>query len=49
MRLNAIFRNLIENSINYADEHVQIGINNYAEDKKYNYFSYYDIGRRVEV
>lgn len=30
----AIFRNLIENSINYAGDHISIGVNNYMEDKE---------------
>ena len=42
--LYALFRNLIENSINHAGEHVQIDIDHYAEDKEYHYFSYYDTG-----
>lgn len=44
----AIFRNLIENSINYAGENISIGINNYTEDNEFYYFSYYDTGRGVE-
>lgn len=44
----AIFRNLIENSINYAGDGITIGINNYTEDCEFYYFSYYDTGRGIE-
>ena len=44
----AIFRNLIENSINYAGDHISIGVNNYMEDKEFYYFSYYDTGQGIE-
>lgn len=44
----AIFRNLIENSINYAGDGITIGINNYTEDNEFYYFSYYDTGRGIE-
>ena len=44
----AIFRNLIENSINYAGDGITIGINNYTEDSEFYYFSYYDTGRGIE-
>lgn len=43
----AIFRNLVENSINYAGDNIQIAIDNYTEDKEFYYFSYYDTGRGV--
>ncbi len=42
--LSSIFQNLIENSINYAGENIQIEINNYLEDNKFHYFSYSDTG-----
>ena len=44
----AIFRNLIENSINYAGENVSICIRNYMEDKDFYYFSYYDTGCGID-
>ncbi len=44
----AIFRNLIENSINYAGDGITIGINNATEDSEFYYFSYYDTGRGIE-
>ena len=44
----AIFRNLIENTINYAGENITIGINNYTEDNEFYYFSYYDTGRGID-
>ena len=44
----AIFRNLIENTINYAGENISIGINNYTEDNEFYYFSYYDTGRGID-
>lgn len=44
----AIFRNLIENSINYAGDNISIGINNYMEDNEFYYFSYYDTGQGIE-
>ena len=44
----AIFRNLIENSINYAGDNISIGVNNYMEDKEFYYFSYYDTGQGIE-
>lgn len=40
----SIFRNLIENSINYAGENSSIKINLYHEDKKSYYFSFSDNG-----
>lgn len=46
--LYSVFRNLIDNSINYGGESIEIHINNYMEDDTYMYFSYYDTGRGVE-
>lgn len=46
--LYSIFRNLIDNSINYAGQHVEIDINNYMEDKDFVYFTYYDTGLGVD-
>jgi len=45
--LYSVFRNLIENSIEHGGEGVDIYINNYLEDSKYLYFSYYDTGKGV--
>jgi len=46
--LYSIFRNLIDNSISYAGQHIYIDINNYMEDKEYVYFTYYDTGVGVD-
>lgn len=46
--LYSIFRNLIDNSISYAGQHIRIDINCYMEDEKYAYFTYYDTGKGVE-
>lgn len=46
--LYSIFRNLIENSVNYAGEKVTIHIENYTEDNEFYYFSYYDTGHGVD-
>lgn len=46
--LYSIFRNLIDNSINYAGQHVEIDISNYMEDKDFVYFTYYDTGVGVD-
>lgn len=46
--LYSIFRNLIDNTLNYAGENVTIGIDKYTEDNEYYYFSYYDTGRGIE-
>ena len=40
----SVFRNLIENSINYAGENTKICINLYHEDNKFYYFSFSDNG-----
>lgn len=45
--LYSIFRNLIDNTISYAGDHVTIRIENYAEDNEFYYFTYYDTGRGV--
>jgi signal transduction histidine kinase len=42
--LDAIFRNLIDNSIKYAGDGSTIEIKNYFEDNNYHYFSYHDNG-----
>ena len=46
--LYSIFRNLMDNSINYAGQHIFIDINNYMEDQEYIYFSYFDTGKGVD-
>ncbi|MDL2215193.1 two-component sensor histidine kinase [Dysgonomonas sp. OttesenSCG-928-M03] len=46
--LYSVFRNLMDNSINYGGSGIEIHINNYMEDDKYLYFSYYDTGSGVE-
>lgn len=46
--LFSIFRNLIDNTINYAGENVSIGIDCYAEDAEFYYFSFYDTGKGVD-
>lgn len=46
--LYSIFRNLIDNSISYAGQNTTIHINNYMEDEKFVYFSYYDTGKGVD-
>ncbi|MCD7973058.1 MAG: ATP-binding protein [Candidatus Azobacteroides sp.] len=45
--LYSIFRNLIENSVRYGGEGIDIKISNYTEDKDFYYFSYYDTGKGV--
>lgn len=40
----SIFRNLLENSINYAGTNSKIEINKYREDSKFYYFSFADNG-----
>lgn len=42
--LYSIFRNLMDNSINYAGENVEIHIECYREDESYYYFKYFDTG-----
>lgn len=43
----SVFRNLIDNSINYAGENVEIHIDCYREDESFYYFTYYDTGKGV--
>ncbi len=45
--LISIFQNLIENSIKYAGDNIEIVIRNYHEDQKHYYFSYVDTGRGI--
>ena len=42
--LFSIFQNLVENSINYGGEGIQIKLKNYHEDNNYYFFSYSDSG-----
>ena len=42
--LSSIFQNLVENSIKYAGENIEIRIRQYLEDDKFYYFSYSDTG-----
>ena len=42
--LYSVFRNLVNNSVDYAGNHVEIHIDNYMEDSDFYYFSYYDTG-----
>ncbi|MDU1892387.1 MAG: ATP-binding protein [Dysgonomonas sp.] len=46
--LYSIFRNLIDNSISYAGQHISINITNYKEDNDYVYFTYCDTGVGVD-
>ncbi len=46
--LYSIFRNLIDNTINYAGENITIRIENYTEDNEFYYFSFYDTGQGIE-
>ncbi len=45
--LTSIFRNLIENSVRYAGEHIRINIALINEDSDFYYFSFYDTGKGV--
>lgn len=46
--LYSIFRNLIDNTISYAGQHIEAEINNYMEDDDYLYFIYYDTGIGID-
>ena len=46
--LYSIFRNLVDNSISYAGQHIEVNIKNYMEDNEYLYFSFCDTGRGVD-
>ncbi len=43
----SVFRNLIENSLNYAGKGIIIHISNYHEDENYHYFTFSDNGPGV--
>jgi len=44
----SVFRNLMENSLNYGGEGIRIEISNYHEDSNYHYFSFADNGPGVD-
>ncbi|TWP28575.1 two-component sensor histidine kinase [Apibacter muscae] len=46
--LFSVFQNLMENSINYGGENIEIIIDNYKEDESYLYFSYSDTGKGLD-
>lgn len=45
--LYSIFRNLVDNTISYAGQHIDINITNYLEDDECVYFTYCDTGKGV--
>lgn len=45
--IDAIFRNLIDNSIKYAGKFISINIDMYFKDDGYYYFSYSDTGKGI--
>lgn len=45
--LYSIFRNLIDNSINYAGDNIEINIAEYSSDSEYYYFRFYDTGMGI--
>ena len=46
--LYSIFRNLLDNTINYAGENLSVVIDYYTEDNEFYYFSYYDTGTGID-
>jgi two-component system OmpR family sensor kinase/two-component system phosphate regulon sensor histidine kinase PhoR len=46
--LFSIFQNLLENTINYAGDQIEVKICNYLEDEKFYYFRYYDTGLGIK-
>jgi two-component system, OmpR family, phosphate regulon sensor histidine kinase PhoR len=44
----SVFRNLMENSVNYAGDNITISINKYHEDNSFHYFSFSDNGPGVD-
>lgn len=44
----SVFRNLMENSLNYGGEGIRIEISNYHDDSNYHYFSFADNGPGVD-
>ncbi|MCF8379301.1 MAG: two-component sensor histidine kinase [Bacteroidales bacterium] len=47
--LHSIFQNLLENSLNYGGEEIDIVISKYHEDLHYYYFSHSDTGVGIEA
>jgi len=45
--LYSIFRNMFDNTITYAGQDIEIGIDNYMENDEHVYFVYYDTGKGV--
>ena len=46
--LFSVFRNLMENSLNYGGSGITIQLSNYHDDNNYHYFSFADTGPGVE-
>jgi len=46
--LFSVFRNLMENSLNYGGEGIHISLSNYHEDTNYHYFTFADNGPGVD-
>jgi two-component system, OmpR family, phosphate regulon sensor histidine kinase PhoR len=46
--LFSVFRNLMENSLNYGGDGIVINLSNYHDDNNYHYFSFADNGPGVE-
>ena len=46
--LFSVFRNLMENSLNYGGNGITIQLSNYHDDNNYHYFSFADTGPGVE-
>jgi two-component system OmpR family sensor kinase/two-component system phosphate regulon sensor histidine kinase PhoR len=46
--LFSVFRNMVENSLNYGGEGIIINLSNYHEDDNYYYFSFADNGPGVD-
>ncbi len=46
--LYSIFQNLVENSLRYAGEGIEMVINCYHQDENHLFFSYYDTGKGVD-
>jgi two-component system, OmpR family, phosphate regulon sensor histidine kinase PhoR len=46
--LFSVFRNLLENSLNYGGKGISVTVSGYHEDQHFHYFSYSDNGQGVE-
>lgn len=46
--LLSVMQNMIENSIKYGGENIELHIDHYMEDSGFHYFTYYDTGKGVE-